>query len=147
MKFYDAESRRKAGYGERRLRVDGKPDKRFPAPSEYVGARFPINSTWRIPEDTREQFRVLAFYLRKSRNEVLSDAIERYYYNDIDTKAAKMRSSDDGRYAIKTSFRISLRTQEQMRALAYHLRKSRNEVVKDAIERYYNDVISKEKEG
>ena len=99
-------------------------------------------SLFRITEDTREQLRGLCFYLRMSRVEVIQHAVNRYYYND-DTKPAKMRSNDDGRYPIDTKIRISLRTKDQLRALTYHLRMTRNEVLKNAVERYYKDEISK----
>lgn len=143
MKFYDADSRRKEGFGGRRLRADGNPDKRCPAPKDYVTARFPFTSEFRITQDMRDNLRELCFYLRMTRNEILRDAVERYYYSDIDKSAVTKHSSDDGRYPIHSGFRFSLRTKDQLRALSYHLKKSRNEVVKDAIERYYKDMQDK----
>ena len=142
MRFYSAGEQRIENGKKRRLKKDGTPDKRYPAPSEYVGERFPINSAFRVTDDMREQLRELGYYLRMSRNEILRDAVERYYYNDIDTKTAKSRSADDGRYPIKTTFRISTRTKDQMRALSYHPKKSRNEIVKEALGHYYKDKIN-----
>ena len=140
MKFYDADSRRKEGFGARKLRADGKPDRRCPAPKDYVSARFPLNGQVRLTEDIKGKLREMCFYLRMSRNEILSAAVERYYYSDIDKAEAATPSSDDGLYPIKSGFRYSLRTKDQMRALSYHLKKSRNEVVKDAMEGYYKDM-------